>query len=86
MRLLHTQNGKRHSTLLTSRERRDLLKTRQTGDAEGSEMTSVFLLGLTGEFGGEEGDGGEGEVEGIDVLWKEEQMKKKDEEGEGVEY
>jgi len=31
-------------------------------------MLSVLLLRLTGELGGEEGDGGEGEVEGVDVL------------------
>jgi hypothetical protein len=31
-------------------------------------MASVLLLRLTGEFGSEEGDGGEREVERVDVL------------------
>jgi hypothetical protein len=44
MRLLHAQNGKRDSTLLSSRKGSDLLKTSETGDAESSEVTSVLLL------------------------------------------
>jgi len=68
MRPLHAQHRERDPTLLTSGKGSNLLQTGQSSDSERSEMLSVLLLRLTGELGGEEGDGGEGEVEGVDVL------------------
>lgn len=84
MRLLHTKNSERDSTLLSSckdpqtdkvvrqrdkedlssgfpsgkrtGQRSNLLQSRQTRDAERSEVLPVLLLGLTGELGVEEGN------------------------------
>lgn len=70
MRSLHAEHREGDSRLLSSREGRNLLETRQSGDPERSEMLSVLLLRLARELGREEGDGRERQVEGVDVLFK----------------
>lgn len=59
------------STLLSSRERPDELKTRHSGDTEGSEVSSVLLVGLAREQLAEVRDAVHGEVERVDVVLSE---------------
>lgn len=65
---LHRQDRKGHSRLLTSRQRADLLQTRQTGDSERTQVGPVVLFDLAWELGLQERNGRHGRVELVDVV------------------
>ena len=64
----HTEDGKGDTRLLTSRERANLLNTRETSDSKLTQMVPVILLDLARELVLHELDGRHGRVELIDMM------------------